>query len=189
MKILKIGKQNFSEIITEVARLIKSGGIVVCPTDTVYGLICDPTNRQAMERLFRIKQRPKSKPIPVFVSNMEMAKKLAEINQKQERFLRRAWPGAVTVVLKSKNGGKTIGIRIPRHGLILEIIEKLGHPLAETSANISSEPSTTKIREVLKYFKGRKCQPDLILDGGNLKLANPSKVIDLTGSRPIILRK
>lgn len=173
----------------KAAEAIREGKILVCPTDTVYGLVCDTADKETMKKLFQIKQRPKNKPIPVFVNNIKMAKKIAKMNKKQEGFLKGVWPGAVTVVLKSKKGGGTIGMRMPKHKLVLNIIGRLGRPLAETSANISGRRPTTKIKEVLKYFKGRKHQPDLILDGGDLKPANPSKVIDLTGIDPIILRK
>ena len=118
-----------------------------------------------------------------------MAKEFAEIDKKQERFLKKVWPGAVTVILKFKKGEGTVGMRIPRYKLILDMIGILGRPLAETSANISNQPPTTKIKEVLKYFKGRKYQPDLVLDAGDLKPAKPSQVIDLTGPGPVTLRK
>lgn len=169
----------------KAVKAIKAGKILICPTDTVYGLICDAGNKKAIDRIYLIKKRPKSKPLPIFVRSIAMAKKIAKINKIQEGFLK----SAVTVVLKSKKGEKTIGIRMPKYKLVLDIIGRLGRPLAETSANISGRRPTTKIKEVLKYFKGRKYQPDLILDGGNLKLSKPSKVIDLTELGPKILRK
>ena len=189
MVVLAVEKQNLAQIINEAVKSIKSGGIVVCPTDTVYGLVCDMANKETMEKLFLIKQRPPNKPIPIFIKDVEMAKEFAEIDKKQERFLKKVWPGAVTVILKFKKGEGTVGMRIPRYKLILDMIGILGRPLAETSANISNQPPTTKIKEVLKYFKGRKYQPDLVLDAGDLKPAKPSQVIDLTGPGPVTLRK
>ncbi len=172
----------------KAVKAVKIGKVLVCPTDTVYGLICDPANSKAMEKLFLIKQRPKNKPIPVFVKDIKMAKEFVEINKKQEGFLKKVWPGAVTAVLRFKKNGGTIGVRIPGYKFVLDLVGRIG-PLAETSANISGEPATTKIKEVIKYFKGRKYQPDLILDAGDLKPAKPSRVIDLTGPGPVILRK
>ncbi|KKT15741.1 MAG: hypothetical protein UV98_C0045G0009 [Parcubacteria group bacterium GW2011_GWB1_43_6] len=184
MMVLKIKDQK----VDELAKLIKKGGVVVCPTDTVYGLICDAKNKKAVTRIYLIKKRTKNKPLPVFVRNIAMAKTLVKIDKDQEGFLKKVWPGAVTVILKSKNRQGTIGIRIPNHKFVLNLVKRAG-PLAETSANISGQPSTTKIREVLRYFKGRKYQPDLVLNAGDLKPANPSQIIDLTGLEPVILRK
>lgn len=166
---------------------VKNGSVLVCPTDTVYGLVCDASNKKAIARIYLIKKRPRSKPLPVFVKNIAMAQKIAKINKTQEKFLKKVWPGKTTVVLNAKKGG-TIGLRVPNSRLILDLIKRTGL-LAETSANISGEPPTTKIREVIKYFKGRKYGPDLILDAGDLKPAKPSQVIDFTESEPRVLRK
>lgn len=176
-------------ILQKAVLAIRAGKVLVCPTDTVYGLICDAANKKAVKKLYQIKKRPESKPLPIFVNGLKMAQKLAEINKKQEKFLGDVWPGAITVILKSKRGGKTVGLRMPKHKFITGIIKKLGRPLAETSANISGEAPTTKIKEVIEYFKGQENQPDLVLDGGDLAPSKPSRVIDLTGPRPIILRK
>lgn len=189
MIILPIKKQDPSDVSDKVVKAIKSGGVVACPTDTVYGLVCDFKNKKAVKMIFQIKNRPRHKSLPVFVNGIKMAKKLAEINQKQEKILGNVWPGAVTFILKSKKGGKTIGLRMPKDKFILSIIKKLGRPLAETSANISGKPPTTKIKEVLEYFKGKQYQPDLVLDAGDLKPAKPSQVVDLTGSELKVLRK
>jgi len=175
--------------LSKAVKAIKSGKVLVCPTDTVYGLVCDMSNKETVGKFFLIKQRPPNKPIPIFVKGIAMAKEFAEINKKQEAFLRKVWPGAVTAVLKSKKGEGTIGMRIPKYKFILDIIRILGRPLAETSANLSGQPSTTKIKEVIKYFKGREYGPDLVLDAGDLKPAKPSQVIDFTGSEPKVLRK
>lgn len=166
---------------------VKSGSVLVCPTDTVYGLVCDASNKKAIARIYLIKKRPKSKPLPIFIRSVAMAKKIAKINKIQEEFLKKVWPGKTTVVLNAKKSG-TIGLRVPNSKFILDLIKCTG-PLAETSANISGEPPTTKIKEVLKYFKGRKYGPDLVLDAGDLKPGKPSQVIDFTGSESKVLRK
>jgi len=165
-------------------KALRRGMVLVCPTDTVYGLVCSANNKKAVERIYKIKKRPKNKLLPIFVRDVKMAKKLVKINPEQEKFLKKVWPGAVTVVIERKKSA----LRIPNHKFVLNLVKHAG-PLAETSANISGEAPTTKIAEVLKYFKGRKYQPDLVLDAGDLKKSKPSKVIDLTGPRPITLRK
>lgn len=188
MRILKINKQNFHQLVKEVVKSIKNGQVVVCPTDTVYGLVCDTTNQKAINNLLKIKKRQAKKPIPIFVKDIKMAKKLAHIDKKQEEFLKKIWPGKATIVLNSKKRKNTIGLRIPNYQLILNLIKKLKLPLTGTSANISDKPASTRIREVLKYFKNQKYQPDLIIDAGNLKKSRPSTVIDLTILPPRILR-
>lgn len=169
---------------------IKEGKVLICPTDTVYGLICDANNKEAVERLYKIKKRPKNKPIPVFISDIKMAKEIAEINKEQEKFLKKVWPGATTCVLTMKGGGGTIGLRIPNHKWLLHLVEQLNGPLAETSANISGRPASTKIKEVLKQFTLSRVEgPDLAIDGGDLPPSKPSTVVDLRFSPPKILRE
>lgn len=157
---------------------------MVCPTDTVYGLVCAAGDKKAISRIYKIKKRPKNKLLPIFVKDIKMAKKFVKINLEQEKFLKKAWPGAVTVVIEKKKNA----LRVPDNKFLIDLIKRAG-PLAETSANISGCPSTIKIGEVLRYFKGRKYQPDVVLDAGDLKLAKPSQVVDLTGSKPKVLRK
>lgn len=162
---------------------IREGKVLVCPTDTVYGLICDAKNKKAVERLYKIKKRPQNKLIPIFVKDIKMAKKLAYIDKKQEKFLKQVWPGKVTAVFHRKKPG----IRIPNHKFVLSLVKHVG-PLAETSANISGRPASTKIKEVLEQFKNKRYQPDLVIDAGNLKKSKPSKVIDLTVTPFKVLR-
>lgn len=199
-KILKVTPQNFSKAIKTAIKFIKEGKVLVCPTDTVYGLIADATNKKAVDKVFKIKKRKIQKPIPIFVKDLKQAKKLAEINQNQEKFLKKVWPGKVTVVLKRKKAKiygvdrKTIGLRIPDYKLVNTLLKKLNLPLTGTSANISGKPASTKIKEVLKQFKNQPPtkfgvgQPDLIIDAGNLPKSKPSLVLDLTTLPPKILR-
>lgn len=197
MRVLKMKPENLEEIVRETMRSLKQSGVLVCPTDTVYGLICDATSSKAVRKLFRIKKRPKGKPISIFVKNIKLAKKFAFVNKNQESLLKKVWPGAMTAILKPKKnlpknisqGKKTIGLRIPDYKLIITLIDKICHPLAESSANISGKPASTKIKEVLNQFRNKKYQPDLVLDAGNLPFQLPSTVIDLTKKRPQILRR
>ncbi len=196
MPVLKVDQKNLKLIIKKAVKSIKRGEIMVCPTDTVYGLVADATNKKAVEKLFKIKERSR-KPIPIFIKDLKTAKKTAQINKEQEKFLKRAWPGKVTAVLTRKNKlpkilfGKrtTIGLRIPKYKLVQELLKKINRPLTGTSANISGKPATTKIKKIIKQFKNQRFQPDLILDAGDLEPSKPSMVIDLTGSKQKILRK
>ncbi|GAH71161.1 unnamed protein product, partial [marine sediment metagenome] len=134
--------------------------------------------------------------IPIFVKDLKTAKRLAQINKNQEKFLRKVWPGKVTTVLKRKNKlpkilfveRKTIGLRIPDYKIINQLLLIINRPLAGTSANISGRPPSTKIEEVINQFKKQKSQPDLIIDAGNLPKSKPSTVLDLRISPPKILR-
>ncbi|MBI2041655.1 MAG: threonylcarbamoyl-AMP synthase [Candidatus Nealsonbacteria bacterium] len=165
-------------------KAIKEGKVLVCSTDTVYGLICDAGNKKAVEKIYKIKNRPKSKLLPIFVNNIGMAKKLAKIDSRQEKYLKKVWPGPVTAVFHHKKPG----IRIPKYAWLLHLVEQLNRPLAESSANISGQPASTKIKDVLGQFEGKKYQPDIVIDAGDLPKAKPSKVIDLTIWPPKILR-
>ena len=172
----------------KAVKAIKEGMVLVCPTDTVYGLVCDAGDKKAVEGLYKIKKRPKNKPIPVFVSNIKMAQSIAMIDSKQEKYLKKIWPGPLTAVLKEKNNKGAIGIRIPNHQWLLHLVEQVNGPLAETSANISGSPALTKINDVLVQFRGQENQPDLVIDGGDLPSSKPSTVVDLRFSPPKILR-
>ena len=178
-------------------KIIKRGGMVIFPTDTIYGLFCDVANKKAVDKLFKIKKRSYKKPIPVFVKDIGLAKKIARIDKKQERFLKKVWPGKVTVILEAKEkfprgvlgSDNKIGIRIPNYKPVLSLLKKLNTSLSSTSANISEIPGSGKIEEVIKQFSRRKNKPDLIVDAGNLKPSKSSTVVDLTDNRLIILRK
>jgi L-threonylcarbamoyladenylate synthase len=185
-------KKNFRELVAA----IKTGKIIICPTDTVYGLLCDATNKQAVEKIFKIKKRKKGKPLPIFVKDLKMAKRLAFINAKQEKILKEAWPGKVTVVLKRNRkvkiygvDRKTVALRIPNYKIVNFLLDNLRKPLSGTSANLSGSPASTKIKEVIKQFKDEKYQPDLVVDAGNLPKSLPSTIIDLTGREIKIIRK
>lgn len=196
MQVLKISKNNFKEIINKIANSIQNKEILVLPTDTVYGLVGDVSDKKVVEKIFKIKKRSLRKPIPIFIKDIEMAKKLAKINKNQEKFLKHIWPGAVTAVLKRKMtknkiygvDKKTIALRIPNYKLINKLLTVINLPLSGTSANISEEPASTKIKEVLEQFKNQKYQPDLVIDAGNLPLHRPSLILDLTVQPPKILR-
>jgi L-threonylcarbamoyladenylate synthase len=196
MKIVKSSDKDSLEIAAEA---IREGQVLVCPTDTVYGLICDATNEKAVEKIFVIKQRDKNKPLPIFVRDIEMTKELAEINDGQEEVLKKSWPGKTTAVLKSKFQSsnykiygvaeETIALRIPDHQVIGYLLSVIGLPLTGTSANLSGQSASTKIKEVLNQFERQEFQPDLVIDAGDLPEAKPSQVVDLTLESPRIIRE
>ena len=196
MKTLRVSQKG---VVEKIKKALEKGEVIVFPSDTVYGLLCDAKNKKAVERIFRIKKRPKAKPLAVFVKDIEMLEAFAEINEKQKRFLGKILPGKVTVVLKAKSkvdltqgivsSEGTIGFRIPDCPLVNNLLSQFNSPVAQTSANISGSSPLLKIGEVLKEFERAKTKPNLVLDGGDLRKAQPSTVIDLTDIQPKILRK
>lgn len=184
------------ESIVKMADVLNRGGAVVFPTDTVYGLAVNALKEHAIERLFKIKKRPESKPIPIIVRDIEMIKKIAYTNSKIEKALADVWPGAVTVVLEKRGtvpevltgGKKTIGLRIPNCKIIQLLMEKLDYPITATSANFSGEPPIRYSKEIIDKFEKVYPRPDLFLNAGDLPENSPSTVLDLTGPKPKILR-
>ena len=174
-----------SEVLSKALKALKSGGVVICPTDTVYGFLADAQNKKAVDRIFKIKKRPKSKPLSVFVKNLRMAEELAFVDQRQEKVLKKYWPGKYTFVLKRKPAMElfglnkaTIAIRIPKHTFLQKLLKKINRPLVQTSVNISDQPTLVEINDIIKTFGDYNNIP--IIDGGNLKKGKPSKIIDLT---------
>ncbi len=176
-----------SAALNKAVNILKAGGVVVCPTDTVYGFLALASNKKAVEKIYKIKKRPKSKPLAVFVRDIKMAKQLAKISKEQEAVLRKYWPGKYTFVLKS--GNKTVALRIPKYKFLNDLLKKINRPLAQTSVNISGRPEMRKIKDIIAVFEKQKNKPDLIIDGGDLPKRKPSAIIDLTKPKSKILRK
>jgi len=187
MELLSITPETFQGIVEIAARTLKKGGVIIAPTDTVYGLVADATNESAMAKIYGIKEREPQKALPIFVKNMAMAKKIAAISPKQQYYLEQKWPGKTTAVLKRNNGlkifgvnGETIALRIPFYPFMNSLLETYNLPLAGTSANISGFPASTKIDDVLRQFADKKIFPDLAVNAGDLPDSKPSTIIDLT---------
>jgi L-threonylcarbamoyladenylate synthase len=181
--------------VKKAAALLKNGGLLVFPTETVYGIGADLTNKKAIKRLFSVKERPKDKPFQVLISDFKDVKKLcAKVPLKAGRLMKKSWPGPLTVILKKKRsvpglvtaGLDSVGIRMPDHPFILEVIKALGNPIVASSANISGKRPPRTAKEATKYFKDRVA---LVIDAGKCKIGRPSKIIDATRSEPITIRK
>ena len=198
MKIVQVDlNKDYSEAVQEAVRVLASGGVIVCPTDTLYGIGCNALDNIAVRKIFEIKDRSFSKPLPIVVRNIKWAKELADVKKRNEKVLDKIWPGRVTAVLPKKeivpdivtSNQKTVGIRIPDHPLIDAILKIFGYPLALTSANISGEEPTQDINKIIEIFSKRLTrQPDMILDVGILPKSEPSAILDLTGDKPKISR-
>lgn len=187
---------NNPDVIHKAIVAIQRNETIVYPTDTVYGLGVNALRPHCLERLFKIKKRPETKPVPVMISNIETAKRLAFVDRKTEKVLEAVWPGPVTVVLKKREivpdiltaGKGTIGLRIPDCRFTQILLANLEGPITATSANFSGQPPLSSAAGVVKIFAKSYPRPDLILDAGNLPDSPPLTVLDLTGSQPKILR-
>lgn len=200
MKALQLSGENSALILEEAIGILKTGGVVVVPTDTVYGLAADAKNEKAVGKIFEIKGRFSDKALPVFVSTFSMLNEITHIEDERIlNFLKKAWPGKITCVLLASpklvsEGGPakkdgTIGVRMPNYELVLKIIDKFGGPLTGTSANVAGGKEHTQIKELIKEFNGIKVKPDLILDAGDLPPSKPSTVLGCNIWPPKILRE
>ena len=195
MRLISLTQNTLQSAVEAAAEAILAGQVILAPTDTVYGIIADATNKKAVDRVYSVKQRDKTKPLPFFVKNIAMAKKLANVTKSQEKILEEYWPGKITVILNKKRGAKifgssedTIAIRIPFHSFINSLLEMVNVPLCGTSANISGLPASIKIDDVLGQFAGKKDSPDLVINAGDLEESRPSTIVDFTKEDHPIVR-
>ncbi len=178
-------------ILGEAVQLVREGGIVVYPTDTVYGLGCDPFNPGAVERLVAAKERSKTS-LPVLIDNMVTAERLGVLNNTADRIANMFWPGAVTLVVPSRvtisrisDESNTIGLRVPGHAFARRLASECGGALVGTSANISGRLSCKTVEEVLASLGGHV---DLIIDGGPVQ-GKESSVVKVIGDDVTIIRE
>jgi len=177
----------------EAAEVVRRGGLIVYPTDTVYGLGCDPLNARAVRRVFEVKGRG-ARPLPVLASSIEDIGRIAELSDAALRLAEAFWPGPLTLVLPRKPvlpsvltcGLPSVGVRIPGHGFAIELVRACGGLLVGTSANKSGRPPPRTAREALEELGGLV---ELVIDGGPTPLGIPSTVLDLTGPEPKLLRE
>ncbi len=178
----------------KVLSVLKRGGVVIFPTDTVYGFLADAANKKAVENIFKIKNRPRSKPLSLFVKDMKMANEVAVIDEERIKILNKFWPGNHTFILKRKKiklyGLKksSIALRIPNYKPLNDILNKIEKPLVQTSVNISGTKPLNSINDIMREF-GNDKRVSLIVSGGNLRSKKPSKIIDLSKNNPNVLRK
>lgn len=200
MKQIKLDLSNrkqMEKVANISAEILEAGGTIVYPTDTLYGLGANSFNKDAVLKVFKIKKQNRNKPISVIVKDMEMAKKIACIDSKVEKFLNRIWPGPITVILKKKDiipyiltgNGETIGIRIPKSDFISKLAESLDFPITATSANISGENNLLDSNEIIEKFSNCEFSPDLFIDYGEIKNFTASTIVDLSSGTPKILRE
>ena len=171
---------------------IKDGGIIVFPTDTVYGIGCDPYNKKTISRLYEIKKRKKTKPFPILGVSKTELEKIAEFNTLEEKIAEKFWPGQVTLVLKVKDEkirqslclDKKIAVRVPNNQCVLSLLKEC-KLLVGTSANISDTTPFTDPNECSKNLTGY----DLLIDGGIIPSQSESTIVEIIGGNIKILRE
>ncbi len=175
--------------------ILRQGGIVAYPTDTVYGLGASAGLTQAVERIYQVKKRPRNMPLPLLLADPSRVTGLAEsVPSVARQLIRNFWPGALTLVLPASSsvpgiitaGGKTVALRVPAHPVPVALVKGLEAPLVGTSANLSGQPSSLTADEVRSQL-GTKI--DFVIDGGRCPGGRESTLVDLTGNTPLILRE
>jgi tRNA threonylcarbamoyl adenosine modification protein (Sua5/YciO/YrdC/YwlC family) len=186
-KIIKLDPLNPEEkYLKEAGEVLKGGGLVILPTETVYGLAANLLDEKAIERLSAIKQRPKDKPFSLLIDREDKVLEFArEIPQAAYKLIAKFWPGPLTLILRAKEEG-TVGLRLPDHRIAQQVIALAGVPVACPSANISGQPAPWNFFDAIKDF-GELV--DLAIDAGQTKLKAESTLVDVTVEPARVLRE
>jgi len=196
MEIRELDKKNIdNKIIDHAVRILKRGGVIVYPTDSSYGLGCDPEKTKSVKRIYKIKNRPASEPFLMIASSAAMVVKYAKFSKEASAVAARHWPGPLTMVLEAKPGirlakqvvkrGK-IAFRVPKDKFLIKLVKKIKKPIVSTSANISGNTSIYNSKELVKVFAGAKFKPDLVISAGILPRRRPSTIIEFKNGVKIL---
>ncbi len=184
-----------SDLIARAAKILRNGGVIGYPTETVYGVGCSTYIDHAVNRVYDLKHRDKSKAMILIAADiLQVSDIVDEIPDAAEKLMENFWPGPLTIVFNTSSAlkdfefgrSKTIAIRIPDNPICLSLLKFTGFPLVSTSANISGQPAATTAQEVVNYFGD---QLDLVIDGGITPSTDPSTVIDVTRNPARIIRE
>ncbi|MDX1949352.1 MAG: L-threonylcarbamoyladenylate synthase [Rickettsiales bacterium] len=181
----------------KIAECLYNGEVIIIPTETVYGIACDARNNEAVKKIYQIKGRNFDKPLQVMVSRLETAENFLEFDERAKEYAKKYLPGALTMVLKKKensnlspflnNNNDTLGLRIPNHKTLLEMLDLIDFPIAATSANLSGGKDNTSCEEAMEALKDTEIQN--ALDGGKCIFSKPSTVADFTSKEIRIIRQ
>ncbi len=195
MKVIKLQDIDLKQLIIN----LKRGQVIVYPTETCYGLGCDATNEQAVNKIFKIKKRQKNKPVLVLMPNIDLAKQYIIWNKQIQEMVDKYWPGDLTIVANLKPLAKlpdlvkaidnSIAFRISSHSLAQEISQELQRPFVSTSANLSQKKDPYDIQELIEIYRQQSVQPDIIIDAGVLPFRSPSTIIKLINNQWQVLRQ
>ena len=193
--LIKVERNNLSEVLKKAVAVLNDGGIVAYPTETFYGLGVRFDNEDALRRLYELKKRPEEKPMPLIIGSRELLSLIAlSPNESALELMDKFWPGSLTLLLNAKkdlspyltaNSGK-IAVRIPGESAALYLVREVGFPITATSANPSGMPPAEDADTVIRYFgKGI----DMVIDGGRTAGGLPSTIADVTEKKIKIVRE
>ncbi len=192
MKYIKeLNKDNLKEII----EVLDNDGVIIFPTDTVYGIGCNPFSIKALNKLFEFKQRDYTKPINVLTDSIDKIKLVStNISSKEMEIMNKYFPSDLTIILNKKDNVpdiltanlNTIGVRIPNSDIALTILKEYKYPIATTSVNISGEKPSLEVKDFYDDFKDKV---DIIVDGGKSKIGIPSTIIKIENNNVNVLRQ
>lgn len=193
MKILKTNQNEVDKkVIDEAVKVLADGGVILYPTDTVYGLGANIFNRKAVKKVYNIKKRSYLKPVSLLVSSKDAIPLVSKVSLNQLNFIDKYLPGPYTFILKKSkivprhltSGSANVGVRVPKSEIACSLAKIF--PITTTSANLSNKDTLDTPEEILKQLG---CEVDLIIDVGPLKSGNPSTIIDLTGEEPVFVKR
>jgi L-threonylcarbamoyladenylate synthase len=194
-KVIKVAiKVPSKQVIARAAAIIKNGGLVAFPTETVYGLGANALDEQAVKKIFAAKDRPADNPLIVHIADSaDLLQLTHSVSPIAQTLMRIFWPGPLTLVFRKKSGvpdavtagGQTVAIRMPKHPVALALITAAGMPIAGPSANASGKPSATSAQDVHEDLNGKV---DMILDAGRTRIGLESTVVDVSTAHPVLLR-
>jgi L-threonylcarbamoyladenylate synthase len=181
-------------IIASAGEVLRSGGVVAYPTDTLYGLAVDPRRADAVERLYAAKGRDASVAIPLIAASIEQASEVAVLGERERRLARAFWPGPLTIVMPARPvvsasllaGGTTVAIRVPSHAVARELCRTFDFPVTATSANKSGQQPAASAHDVVASFV---TGIDLLLDAGAAQGGPPSTIVEIAASGPRLVRR
>ncbi|MBI2547626.1 MAG: threonylcarbamoyl-AMP synthase [Candidatus Aenigmarchaeota archaeon] len=195
MKILKINPNRpEKELIRLAADVIKKGGIVIYPTDTLYGIAANALSKKCVVNVYKIKGRKFTKPLSVAFHSLQQAKRYVKFDKVSTELARKFLPGPLTIILPMKykfpkeltGGSKSVGVRLPDNKIALEMIRECGFPVTSTSANVSGNGDPITAEDAVNQV-GDKV--DMILDGGKCRHSKPSTIVDASSGKIKILRE
>lgn len=195
MEIVKLEDLEHEEILTKVVDVLDKGGLIVYPTETVYGLGADATSEAALGKLWAFKGERGDKPVLVAMADLAMAEKYVNLSDLGRKIAQKYWPGAVAIVATSKNlvakkaqgQTETLGLRNPDNKIMLKVIARLGRPMTSTSANVSGAVTARSLSEFLATVPAERQEfVDLFIDAGELPANLPSTIVDTTGEMKIL---
>ncbi len=197
MEVFKLTQEVIGEAASRAAEVLRTGGIVLYPTDTLYGLGADALSDEAVAKVKRIKGRDEGKPIHAIVSDLDMAERYGELTDDTRLLVSRLPQGQATYIVKKKSGLDagvvkdiaTFGFRIPANEFCIQMIREFGKPITATSANRSGEQPQRSVEKILAQLGPAAKETDLVIDAGELPERQPSTVVDISSAKPTIVRE